>query len=176
MLLAPHPHPFLPVPSPVGAQQPESFIGYFTTACAAILLAILSYILLPRTVRLRLLAGEEPGEPQPRSTPALAPASLHLLGHLPVALPTSDTLGLRGSELLGEHKSIRHKKKKNFAHLGRSAVTPGPRCQFPDRLLSSCLTELCGCVSAGFLQVLLHEGQDGVPRVQRGAGDQERPD
>uniref|UniRef100_A0A8B9SWX2 Equilibrative nucleoside transporter 1 n=1 Tax=Anas platyrhynchos TaxID=8839 RepID=A0A8B9SWX2_ANAPL len=39
-----------------------------------------------------------------------------------------------------------------------------------------CLTELSGCVSAGFLQVLLHEGQDGVPRVQRGAGDQERPD
>ncbi|KAI6071737.1 Equilibrative nucleoside transporter 1 [Aix galericulata] len=33
----------------IGAQQPESFIGYFTTACAAILLAILSYILLPRT-------------------------------------------------------------------------------------------------------------------------------
>ncbi|XP_009476845.1 equilibrative nucleoside transporter 1 isoform X1 [Pelecanus crispus] len=32
----------------IGAQQPESFIGYFTTACVAILLAILSYILLPR--------------------------------------------------------------------------------------------------------------------------------
>lgn len=93
-LLAPHPHPFLPVPSPVGAQQPESYIGYFTTACVAILLAIFSYILLPRTVRLRLLGGE----PRPRSTPALAPASLHLLGHLPVALPTSDTLGLRGNE------------------------------------------------------------------------------
>ncbi|XP_068532646.1 equilibrative nucleoside transporter 1 [Anas acuta] len=33
----------------IGAQQPESYIGYFTTACVAILLAILSYILLPRT-------------------------------------------------------------------------------------------------------------------------------
>lgn len=97
-LLAPHPHPFLPVPSPVGAQQPESYIGYFTTACVAILLAIFSYILLPRTVRLHPLGGEETGEPRPHSTPALVPASLHLLGHLPVALPTSDTLGLRGNE------------------------------------------------------------------------------
>ncbi|XP_047936089.1 equilibrative nucleoside transporter 1 [Anser cygnoides] len=33
----------------IGAQQPESFIGYFTTACAAIVLAIFSYIFLPRT-------------------------------------------------------------------------------------------------------------------------------
>ncbi|XP_035412235.1 equilibrative nucleoside transporter 1 isoform X1 [Cygnus atratus] len=33
----------------IGAQQPESFIGYFTTACAAIVLAVFSYILLPRT-------------------------------------------------------------------------------------------------------------------------------
>nr|XP_009501368.1 PREDICTED: equilibrative nucleoside transporter 1 [Phalacrocorax carbo] len=32
----------------IGAQQPESFIGYFTTACVAIVLAISSYILLPR--------------------------------------------------------------------------------------------------------------------------------
>ncbi|XP_009959556.1 PREDICTED: equilibrative nucleoside transporter 1, partial [Leptosomus discolor] len=32
----------------IGAQQPESFIGYFTTACVAIVLAIISYILLPR--------------------------------------------------------------------------------------------------------------------------------
>ncbi|XP_074899070.1 heat shock protein HSP 90-beta isoform X3 [Buteo buteo] len=32
----------------IGAQQPESFIGYFTTACVAIMLAIFSYILLPR--------------------------------------------------------------------------------------------------------------------------------
>ncbi|NXC45336.1 S29A1 protein, partial [Penelope pileata] len=32
----------------IGDQQPESFIGYFTTACVAIVLAILSYILLPR--------------------------------------------------------------------------------------------------------------------------------
>ncbi|NXL55694.1 S29A1 protein, partial [Chordeiles acutipennis] len=32
----------------IGAQQPESFIGYFTTACVAILLAIFSYMLLPR--------------------------------------------------------------------------------------------------------------------------------
>uniref|UniRef100_A0A8B9U6M4 Solute carrier family 29 member 1 (Augustine blood group) n=1 Tax=Anas zonorhyncha TaxID=75864 RepID=A0A8B9U6M4_9AVES len=60
----------------IGAQQPESYIGYFTTACVAILLAIFSYILLPRTVRLRLLGGE----PRPHSTPALVPASLHLLG------------------------------------------------------------------------------------------------
>ena len=37
---------------PVGAQQPESYIGYFTTACVAILLAIFSYVLLPRMVRL----------------------------------------------------------------------------------------------------------------------------
>lgn len=36
---------------PVGAQQPESYIGYFTTACVAILLAIFSYVLLPRMVR-----------------------------------------------------------------------------------------------------------------------------
>ncbi|XP_015713202.1 equilibrative nucleoside transporter 1 [Coturnix japonica] len=32
----------------IGAQQPESYIGYFTTACVAIVLAIFSYILLPR--------------------------------------------------------------------------------------------------------------------------------
>ncbi|XP_004935447.1 equilibrative nucleoside transporter 1 [Gallus gallus] len=32
----------------IGAQQPESYIGYFTTACVAILLAIFSYVLLPR--------------------------------------------------------------------------------------------------------------------------------
>ncbi|XP_009473358.1 PREDICTED: equilibrative nucleoside transporter 1 [Nipponia nippon] len=32
----------------IGAQQPESFIGFFTTACVAIVLAIFSYILLPR--------------------------------------------------------------------------------------------------------------------------------
>ncbi|NWI23372.1 S29A1 protein, partial [Sula dactylatra] len=32
----------------IGARQPESFIGYFTTACVAIVLAISSYILLPR--------------------------------------------------------------------------------------------------------------------------------
>ncbi|NXE20814.1 S29A1 protein, partial [Ardeotis kori] len=32
----------------IDAQQPESFIGYFTTACVAIVLAIFSYILLPR--------------------------------------------------------------------------------------------------------------------------------
>ncbi|KFO92360.1 Equilibrative nucleoside transporter 1 [Buceros rhinoceros silvestris] len=32
----------------IGAQRPETFIGYFTTACVAILLAIFSYILLPR--------------------------------------------------------------------------------------------------------------------------------
>ncbi|NXK46457.1 S29A1 protein, partial [Chauna torquata] len=32
----------------IGAQQPESFIGYFATACMAIVLAIFSYILLPR--------------------------------------------------------------------------------------------------------------------------------
>ncbi|NXC67594.1 S29A1 protein, partial [Anhinga anhinga] len=32
----------------IGAQRPESFIGYFTTACVAIVLAISSYILLPR--------------------------------------------------------------------------------------------------------------------------------
>ncbi|KFV98059.1 Equilibrative nucleoside transporter 1 [Fulmarus glacialis] len=32
----------------IGAQQPESFIGYFSTACVAIVLAIFSYILLPR--------------------------------------------------------------------------------------------------------------------------------
>ncbi|XP_074674242.1 equilibrative nucleoside transporter 1 [Strix aluco] len=32
----------------IGAQQPESFIGYFTTACVAIVLAMFSYILLPR--------------------------------------------------------------------------------------------------------------------------------
>ncbi|NWR64942.1 S29A1 protein, partial [Bucorvus abyssinicus] len=32
----------------IGAQQPETFIGYFTTACVAIVLAIFSYILLPR--------------------------------------------------------------------------------------------------------------------------------
>ncbi|NXH12485.1 S29A1 protein, partial [Bucco capensis] len=32
----------------IGTQQPESFIGYFTTACVVIVLAIFSYILLPR--------------------------------------------------------------------------------------------------------------------------------
>ncbi|XP_031449773.1 equilibrative nucleoside transporter 1 [Phasianus colchicus] len=32
----------------IGAQQPESYIGYFTTACVAILLAVVSYVLLPR--------------------------------------------------------------------------------------------------------------------------------
>ncbi|XP_035757352.1 equilibrative nucleoside transporter 1 isoform X1 [Egretta garzetta] len=37
-------HPVLSV----GSQQPEGFIGYFATACGAIVLAIISYILLPR--------------------------------------------------------------------------------------------------------------------------------
>ncbi|NXS61182.1 S29A1 protein, partial [Brachypteracias leptosomus] len=32
----------------IGAHKPESFIGYFTTACVVIVLAIASYILLPR--------------------------------------------------------------------------------------------------------------------------------
>ncbi|NWI98338.1 S29A1 protein, partial [Crypturellus undulatus] len=32
----------------IGAQQPESYIGYFTTACVAIVLAVFSYIILPR--------------------------------------------------------------------------------------------------------------------------------
>uniref|UniRef100_A0A8D2QG97 Solute carrier family 29 member 1 (Augustine blood group) n=1 Tax=Zonotrichia albicollis TaxID=44394 RepID=A0A8D2QG97_ZONAL len=31
----------------IGAQQPESFIGYFTTACVTIVLAIISYVILP---------------------------------------------------------------------------------------------------------------------------------
>ncbi|NXX64557.1 S29A1 protein, partial [Spizella passerina] len=31
----------------IGAQQPESFIGYFTTACVTIVLAIVSYVILP---------------------------------------------------------------------------------------------------------------------------------
>ncbi|NXU07493.1 S29A1 protein, partial [Buphagus erythrorhynchus] len=31
----------------IGAQQPESFIGYFTTACVTIVLAIVSYVVLP---------------------------------------------------------------------------------------------------------------------------------
>ncbi|NWV54669.1 S29A1 protein, partial [Daphoenositta chrysoptera] len=31
----------------IGAQQPESYIGYFTTACVAIVLAIVSYVVLP---------------------------------------------------------------------------------------------------------------------------------
>ncbi|NWW09446.1 S29A1 protein, partial [Oreocharis arfaki] len=33
----------------IGAQQPESFIGYFTTACVTIVLAIVSYVVLPHT-------------------------------------------------------------------------------------------------------------------------------
>ncbi|NXT71714.1 S29A1 protein, partial [Chaetops frenatus] len=32
----------------IGAQQPESFIGYFTTACVTIVLAIVSYVVLPQ--------------------------------------------------------------------------------------------------------------------------------
>lgn len=45
--------PFSSLPVlPVGAQQAKTFIGYFTTACVAIVLAIFSYILLPRMVRL----------------------------------------------------------------------------------------------------------------------------
>uniref|UniRef100_A0A8C5X564 Solute carrier family 29 member 1 (Augustine blood group) n=1 Tax=Malurus cyaneus samueli TaxID=2593467 RepID=A0A8C5X564_9PASS len=36
----------------IGAQQPESFIGYFTTACVTIVLAIASYFILPHMVRL----------------------------------------------------------------------------------------------------------------------------
>ncbi|NXX99082.1 S29A1 protein, partial [Centropus bengalensis] len=32
----------------IGAREPEGYIGYFTTACVAIVLAIFSYILLPR--------------------------------------------------------------------------------------------------------------------------------
>ncbi|NXU99713.1 S29A1 protein, partial [Cettia cetti] len=31
----------------IGAQQPESFIGYFATACVTIVLAIISYVVLP---------------------------------------------------------------------------------------------------------------------------------
>ncbi|NWH32836.1 S29A1 protein, partial [Chloropsis hardwickii] len=31
----------------IGAQKPESFIGYFTTACVTIVLAIVSYVVLP---------------------------------------------------------------------------------------------------------------------------------
>ncbi|NXV79528.1 S29A1 protein, partial [Atlantisia rogersi] len=32
----------------IGSQKPESYIGYFSTACVVIVVAILSYILLPR--------------------------------------------------------------------------------------------------------------------------------
>lgn len=81
---------FLPFCAPVGAQQPESFIGYFTTACVAIVLAIFSYILLPRMVRLCHPGGEGSGDVgplctmagglYPTSTPPLAATSLHLLG------------------------------------------------------------------------------------------------
>uniref|UniRef100_A0A8B9FY87 Solute carrier family 29 member 1 (Augustine blood group) n=1 Tax=Amazona collaria TaxID=241587 RepID=A0A8B9FY87_9PSIT len=52
----------------IGAQQPESFIGYFTTACVAIVLAIFSYILLPRMVRLCHLGGEGSGDMGPSCT------------------------------------------------------------------------------------------------------------
>ncbi|NXD26959.1 S29A1 protein, partial [Spelaeornis formosus] len=31
----------------IGAQQPESYIGYFTTACVTIVLAVVSYVVLP---------------------------------------------------------------------------------------------------------------------------------
>lgn len=45
--------PFLSLPVlSVGARQPESFIGYFTTACVTIVLAIVSYVVLPHMVRL----------------------------------------------------------------------------------------------------------------------------
>ncbi|KAK2531618.1 Slc29a1 [Columba guinea] len=94
----------------IGAQQAKTFIGYFTTACVAIVLAIFSYILLPRMVRLLsswwggvgtwdLLHITAQG-PWPTSTPALASTSLHLLGQgkpspapkeLSRILPTSDT-------------------------------------------------------------------------------------
>lgn len=51
--LSPHHLPFLSLPVlSVGAQQPESFIGYFTTACVTIVLAIVSYVVLPHMVRL----------------------------------------------------------------------------------------------------------------------------
>uniref|UniRef100_A0A8D0F8S4 Solute carrier family 29 member 1 (Augustine blood group) n=1 Tax=Strix occidentalis caurina TaxID=311401 RepID=A0A8D0F8S4_STROC len=49
----------------IGAQQPESFIGYFTTACVAIVLAMFSYILLPRMVRLCHPGGEGCGDMGP---------------------------------------------------------------------------------------------------------------
>lgn len=105
---------------PVGAKQPESFIGYFTTACVAIGLAIFSYILLPRMVRLCCPGGEGCGDTGPlcitaqglwpTSTPALAATSLLLLGQdkpslvpreLSGVLPTSDTsvsLGYCGND------------------------------------------------------------------------------
>lgn len=154
---------------PVGAQQPESFIGYFTTACVAIVLAIFSYILLPRMVRLCCCGGEGCGDmrpsriaaqgPWPTSTPALAPTSLHLLGQgklspvlreLSGILPTSDTpipLGYCGNEPLGElgRISIRHKSKEYFAHIAFAHI-----CYYhtaPGSRLSSRMSEFSMAVS-----------------------------
>lgn len=130
---------------PVGAQQPESFIGYFTTACVAITLAIFSYILLPRMVSLCCPGGKGCGDMGPlhitaeglwlTSTPALAPTSLHLLdkGKLSPVLrelsgifPTSDTpvsLGYCGNESLGEQESISIRHILPILHLPISAIS-----------------------------------------------------
>lgn len=118
---------------PVGAQQPESFIGYFTTACVAIVLAIFSYILLPRMVRLCRPGGEgcrdtEPFASQHKDHGALAPQPWLLPASTPPgsgqALPCPGELHERtpgglwdtsrfrypqypcGNEALGEQESI----------------------------------------------------------------------
>lgn len=157
---------------PVGAQQPESFIGYFTTACVAIGLAIFSYILLPRMVRLCCPGGEGCGDTGPlcitaqglwpTSTPALAPTSLLLLGQdkpslvpreLSGVLPTSDTpvsLGYCGNEPLGEQESISigHKWKEYFAHIAFVHIAHICHCHTaPGSLLSLHMNEFSVAVS-----------------------------
>lgn len=131
---------------PVGAQRPETFIGYFTTACVAISLAIFSYILLPRMVSLGCPGAEGCGNVGPLHITAqeswsisilpMAPTSLHLLGQgklSPVLREfsgislTSDTpisLGYCGNEPLGERESISIGLtwKELFAHVAYALV------------------------------------------------------
>ena len=119
--------PFLILP--VGAQQPEGFIGYFTTACVVIVLAIFSYILLPRMVRPCCPGGEGCGNMGPlhttaqglwpTGTPALAQplpsgSGQALLRELSGVLRTSDTpvsLWYCGNGPLGEQESISIRRK-----------------------------------------------------------------
>lgn len=137
---------------PVGAQQPESFIGYFTTACVAIVLAIFSYILLPRMVRLCCPDGEWCGAVGPlhihRDCGPLAPQpwlllSILVLRELSGILPTSNNIvGVLAAQ---KSISIQHKWKEHFV-----LIAFAPTCYHhtaPGSLLPSHVKEFSVAVS-----------------------------